>query len=294
MDQLEAMRVFIGVAEHLSFSAAAKQRGMSRPSVSRTISALEDTLGAQLLVRTTRTVSLTQIGARYLDDCRRIVEAVTEAQDAARGSHATPTGRLSITAPVLFGRLHMMPVVQSFLDVHPAVEASVQLLDRVINLVDEGLDVALRIGTLPDSGLHAVRVGQVTRVVVGAPSYLAEHGVPQSVADLAMQSVVVHTAQRWWRFRDGQQSVQPRVVVNDAQAAIELVERGFGLTQVLSYQTGTSVARGTLTRVLIDDEADALPVHLVFAGARRVPARTRAFIDHATVALRALAAQGWR
>lgn len=293
MDRLKAMGVFVAVADALSFSEAASALRMTRPSVTRAITALEDEVGAQLLIRTTRRVSLSQAGERYLQDCRRILEAVHEAEEAARGVHAAPTGLLTVTAPVLFGRLHVLPVVRSLLSAHPGLQAHVLLLDRVARLVEEGIDAAVRIGNLPDSSDRAVRVGEVTPVVVGAPGYLGQHGTPSDPAELAAHTLIAHTARRRWRFQEGSREVHPRLQVNDAQAAVEAAAAGFGLTQVLSYQCGGEVASGALVRLLPEHEPEPLPVHLVVPASRRLPARARIFVDHAAERLRARAEGGW-
>ena len=178
MDRWQAMRVFVKVADAGGFAGAARQLGMSPPAVTRAIAALEETIGTRLLVRTTRSVKLTEAGGHYLEDCRRILSDITEAEAAAAGSYATPTGTLTVTAPVLFGQIYVMPILTEYLDRHPAVTGRVLLLDRLTNLIDEGMDVAVRIGHLPDSGYSAVRVGSVRRVVCGSPAYLAKHGAP--------------------------------------------------------------------------------------------------------------------
>ena len=280
------MAVFVAVAEELSFSAAARRLRMSRPAVTRAVGALEDAVGVQLLVRTTRKVMLSQVGERYLEDCRRILEAVTEAGDAARGSHSEPVGLLTITAPLVFGRLHVAPVMGSFLEAWPALSARLLLLDRVVNLVEEGIDVAIRIGDMPDSAQQAVRVGEVRHTLVGSPDYLARHGPPPDPGALRDHVLVSHSARRQWRFVGGAASLAPRATVNDAQTAVDMATAGFGLTQVLSYQCASAVSAGALVRLLPEHELPPIPVRIVWSAGRRVPARTRAFIDHAAEALR--------
>ncbi len=294
MDRLEAMESFVAVADCRSFTKAAQVRGVSRPSISRAVSTLEDVVGAQLLVRTTRTVSLSRVGERYLEDCRTILEAVRQSVDTARGDTSAPTGVIELTAPMLFGRLHVMPVVQSFLGEHPTVQANIQLLDRVTNLVEEGIDIAVRIGELPDSTQRATRVGRVTRFCVASPNYLAENAVLETPNDLANHTLAVHTTQARWRFNHGHHTTNPRIVVNNAQAVVELAQRGFGITQVLSYQVGEALADGSLVRVLADHEPDSVPVHLVTPARRHTSVRTQAFIAHAAEHLRKVAANGWR
>jgi DNA-binding transcriptional LysR family regulator len=187
-----------------------------------------------------------------------------------------------------------MPVVQSFLGENPSVRAHVQLLDRVTNLVEEGIDIALRIGELPDSAQRATRVGRVTRVCVASPSYLAEHPAPDTPLDLVNHSLAVHNGRRRWRFQAGGHAIEPRVIVNNAPAVVELAQRGFGITQVLSYQVGEALADGSLLRVLKDFEPNSVPVHLVTPARRHTSVRTQAFIAYAAVRLREVAANGWR
>lgn len=300
MDQLHTMRVFVAVAEHLSFAAAARALHMSRPAVTRAIAALEDRLGATLLVRTTRTVALSQVGARYMKDCKRILEAAAEADAAVSGSYTEPSGLLTLTAPVMFGQMHVMPVVRAFLDAEPRVCVRALLLDRVVRLVDEGMDVAVRIGHLRDTQQMAVKVGTVTLVVVGAPSYVRKHGAPPNPEALDEHALITHTGalhKPTWRFGEGDGQVAvpiaSRVMVNQAQAALELAIDGFGLARALSYQAGPALADGRLLRLLTDWEPPPLPVHLVYPAGARLPARTRAFLDFATSALRARAASQW-
>ena len=190
MDRLDSMRVFVAVAEQQGFAAAARRLGLSAPSVTRAVAALEERIGGPLLQRTTRALRLTEAGARYLADCKRILAEIDDAEASAAGSHRDPKGQLGITAPVMFGRMHVAPLLLDFLDRHPLVTARLLLLDRVVDLLEEGLDVALRIAHLPDSALHAVRVGAVRRVVCAAPGYLRRNGVPERPADLASHSAI--------------------------------------------------------------------------------------------------------
>ncbi|HYD65399.1 LysR family transcriptional regulator [Azospirillum sp.] len=295
MDHLTAMRVFVAVAEESGFAPAARRLAMSTPSVTRAVAALEDRIGARLLHRTTRVVRLTDAGARYLDDCKRILHDIAEAEASAAGTHAEPQGELTVTAPMVFGRLHVAPVLADFLDHHPRVTARLLLLDRVADLMEEGMDVALRIGPLPDSALRAVRVGTVRRVVCAAPDYLARHGVPRRPADLNRFDVVDFSPAgigRGWSFPDGAavETVTPpaRLVVNTADAAIAAAVAGRGLTRVLSYQIAAEVRVGSLTVVLSDFEPPPLPVQIVHGEGRRTSAKVRAFVDYAVTRLRAL------
>lgn len=293
MDRYHAMRVFVRIAETGGFAEAARQLNMSPPAVTRALAALEDTIGARLLTRTTRAVKLTEAGARYLEDCRRILAAIAEAEAAAAGSYATPTGTLTITASVLFGQYYVMPILTEFLDLHPQVTGRVIFLDRIVNLVDEGIDVAIRIAHLPDSSYSAVRVGSVRRVICGAPAYLAKVGVPQHPADLARHRIIAATS-AWtsleWRFGANSEiavQVKPALFCNANEPAIGAARAGWGLTRALSYQIGPDLMAGNLQVVLEDFEQPPLPVHIVHPEGRNASAKVRAFIDFARDRLRA-------
>lgn len=282
------MAVFSRVAELQSFAGAARALNMSRPAVSRAIAFLEDQVGAELLARTTRSVALSQVGAAYLEDCRRILEAVAEAEAAAAGRFSTPSGRLVLTAPVQFGRLHVLPVLHAFLREHAEVSAHLMLVDRLVRLVDEGVDVGVRIGELDDSAMRAIRVGEVVPWVVASPDYLARRGVPRTPDELVQHDIVSQThlmRLRDWTFGPRRVDVEPRVLCNDIQAVLDLVAAGSGLARVLSYQAVPGLRSGALTRVLTEHEPAPIPVHLIHPGGRRVPARTRAFLDFARGAL---------
>lgn len=293
MDRFHAMRVFMRIAETGGFAEAARQLHMSPPAVTRAVAALEDAIGARLLTRTTRSVRLTDAGARYVEDCRTILAAIEEAEAAAAGLYATPSGMLTVTASVMFGQIYIMPVMIEFLDRHPRVRGQVLLLDRVVNLVDEGVDVAIRIGELPDSSYRAVRIGSVRRVVCGSPDYFAEHGLPRTPSDLAGHRIVAATS-AWpsleWRF--GRQAefavnVKPALSCNSNEATISAVRSGWGLTRALSYQVGPDLVSGGLQTVLEEFEQPPLPVHIVHAGGSNASAKVRAFIDFARDRLRA-------
>ncbi len=293
MDRLRQMEVFAAVADARSFARAAAALGMSRPAASRHVAALEAELGVQLLHRSARRVALTDVGTSFLADCLPILEAISEAQAAARGAHHRPTGCLRLTAPVLFGRRTLAPLLPAFLAAHPAITAELSLLDRVTALVDEGFDAALRVGPLPDSDLRAVRVGQLRRLVVAAPSLLAAApGAPATPAALADHPLIVHSQARRWRFAGGAVAVVPRLLTNDVATTVQAAVAGVGLAQVLSYQAAAALAQGQLVAVLSAHEPPPLPVQLVFPGGR-LPARTRAFLDLAVPRLRALDAAGW-
>ncbi|VVO97161.1 LysR family transcriptional regulator [Pseudomonas fluorescens] len=293
MDRFQEMQVFAAVAQDQGFSAAARRLGLSAASVTRAVAALEQRIGTQLLIRTTRSVHLSEAGQRYLEDCRRILAEVQEAEDSAAGSHAEPRGQLTVTAPVLFGELFVTPVMAGYLTQYPDVSINALLVDRVVSMVEEGVDVAVRIGELPDSNQHAIRVGEVRRVVCGSPQYLTEHGRPQHPQALNGLSVVATAAtgqMRNWPFLEGGQPLivrpEPRLVVTANQAAISAACLGLGLTRVLSYQVANKVAAGELEIVLADFELPPLPIHVVYQGGRKAPMRVRSFVDFTVNALR--------
>ena len=293
MDRWQAMRVFVKVAETGSFSEAARRLFMSPPAVTRSIASLEDMIGARLLTRTTRSVKLTEAGQRYFADCQRILAELADAEAAAAGSYATPSGTLVVTAPVLFGQMHVLPIVMDYLARFPAVTAQTLFLDRVTNLIEEGMDVAIRIGQLPDSELNAVRVGTVRRVVCASPAYLATHGEPLTPADIGDHRIIANVS-AWpsleWRFgreRKTSVSVHPRLICNLNEATIAAAVEGWGLTRVLSYQVEDAVRQGRLRIVLADFEEGPLPIHIVHAGGRAPSAKIRSFVDFAAARLRA-------
>ena len=293
MDRWQAMKVFVKVAETGSFAAGARQLHMSPPAVTRSVAALEDMIGTRLFVRTTRSVKLTEAGNRYLDDCRRILSDMAEAEAAAAGSYATPTGTLVVTASVLFGEMYVLPILTEYLDVYPSMTGRGLFLDRVANLVDEGIDVAIRIGRLPDSGYSAIKVGSVRRVVCGAPTYFERHGIPTNPAELRDHRIVATTgawASPEWHFGLNQRTsvtVHPRLLCNTNQAAISAATEGWGLTRLLSYQVGPALLAGKLQTVLTEYEEAPLPIHVVHPEGRRAPAKVRSFVDLAVDRLRA-------
>lgn len=293
MNQFHEMTVFLAVADVGSFAAAARRLEMSAPTVTRSVAALERRLGALLLVRTTRSLRLTEAGRRYADDCRRILEQVEQADDAAAGAMGAPRGALSITAPALFGELHVMPVVLGYLREHRQVSVRALLADRVVNLLDEDIDVAVRIGALPDSSLTAVLAGHVRRVVCASPDFLRQHGVPQD-PDALHRFCTITAAMEGrgpqWRFlQDGQPrrlNVQSQLTVTSFQAAVMAAREGWGLTQVVSYQVAQHLASGALQVVLRDFELPPLPVHVVYPEGRKSSAKVRSFVEFCVEALR--------
>lgn len=292
MDKLQTLEVFVAVAEAESFAGGARAVGLSAPSATRGINALEDRLGARLFTRTTRVVRLTDEGRSYLEEVRAILADLQAADDAVSGAVGNPKGLLRITTPVEFGRLHVTPIVAEYLDLYPDVNASIMMLDRVVNLVDEGQDVGIRIGPLSSSGLMAIRVGRVRRVICGSPDYFAKNGVPQTLEDLSDHRLIVAstvTLTGEWRFgklQDKVVRINPRLAVSSIAAAVEIARQGWGLVSVLSYQIGPDLRAGTLQTVLEEYEPDPMPIHLVHYSGRRVPAKVRGFLDLARDRLR--------
>lgn len=286
MDKLHLMTVFVAVAEAQAFAAAARRLGLSPPAVTRAITTLELALGVKLLTRTTRYVRVTDAGQRYLDDARRILGEVAEADEAAAGINAEPRGHLSVTAPSLFGRMFVLPGIVGFLQRHPAMEVSVLLLDRVVNMLEEGVDVAVRIGELPDSSMTAIKVGQVRRVVCAAPHYIEQHGTPRNPGEL-LQHTIINThnmsAGTEWKFGHGANAsavhVKPRLSVTTNDAAIEAAIQGFGIARILSYQVAALFETGALRPVLSEFEPPAMPIHVVYREGRHASAKVRSFVD---------------
>lgn len=296
MDRFETMRVFVAVAEHNSFAAAGRRLGLSAPAVTRAVAALEARLGAALLRRTTRSVQVTDAGARFLADAKRLLRELDDAEQNARGAHSAPTGQLTVTAPLMFGRIHVAPVVLEMLAKYPDVRVRTLFSDQVIDLMEEGVDVAVRIGTLGSSSLRAIRVGAVRRVVCASPAYLEQHGTPSTPQDLAKHALlgfVGISEHRLWSFRVNGKleafEVQPRLTVNTADVAIQAACEDRGLTRVLSYQVDAELRAGKLKRVLAGYEPAPVPIHVLHASGKRVPARVRAFVDLAAAHFKALA-----
>jgi DNA-binding transcriptional LysR family regulator len=294
MDRLHLMTVFVAVAEAESFSAAARRLSMSAPAVTRAVSMLEERLGVRLLTRTTRFVRATEAGLRYLDDARRIILEADQADEAARGLNATPRGRLMLTAPALFGRMFVMPVVIDYLRRYPETTVSAVLLDRVAHLVERGLDVGVRIGRLPDSSLQAIRVGRVRSLLCAAPEYLEQHGVPRSPEDLARHTLVAPTGlspNQEWKFMRKETPfalrIQPRLTVTTNDGAIEAASGGLGIARLLSYQVTPLLESGRLQVVLEEYELPALPIHVIHREGRQAAAKVRSFVDMAVERLRA-------
>lgn len=297
MDRLEAMRAFVAVAEAGSFVGGARSLAVSAPTVTRAVAELEARLGAQLVHRTTRSLSLTEAGLRFLDSTRRLLADLEEAERSAAGAAATPSGHLRLTAPLTFGRSHVMPVLAAFLREQPRIDAALVLLDRVANLVEEGFDLAVRIAELPDSTLVARHLGEVRRLLVASPAYLERRGVPRQPGELAQHEVIgsgfMFSGGEWHFDEQGRSrsvGLASRLVVNDALAAIMAAERGEGIAGALSYMVAPQRAAGELIAVLEEFTPPALPVHLVYPTSRLLAAKVRAFVDFAAPRLaRALA-----
>ncbi len=293
MDRLHTMSVYITVAEEQGFASAARRLGMSPPAVTRAVAALEQRLGVKLLQRTTRHVRTTEAGQRYLEDARRVLAEVDAVDEAISGTNAEPRGRLAITAPVLFGRMYVMPGIVEYLQQYPDTEISALFLDRDVNLLEEGIDVAVRIGELPDSSMRALRVGSVRQVACASPGYLSQHGRPSGPEALASHSVIISSAVSdvpSWRFNTAQglrtQRLKPRLVVNTNDAAVEAAVQGFGVTRLLSYQVAPQLADGSLEVILEAFEPEPRPVHIVHREGRFASTTARSFIDFIAERLR--------
>ncbi|MCK3777175.1 LysR family transcriptional regulator [Ensifer sesbaniae] len=293
MDRLDAMGVLLAVIENGSLSAASRQLKVPLATVSRKVSELETHLGAQLITRTNRKVLLTETGRSYVEAAKEILARVEEAERVAAGEYSAVKGDLTISAPIVFGRLHVLPVVVDFLKAHPQIDMRLALSDRFANLVDDHIDVALRIGNLPDSNLVATKLGTVRRVVYASPDYVARLGAPQHPNKLAEHDCITFenvTAAHVWRFLDdGRELAAPirsRLIVNTAESAVDAAIAGLGLTRVLSYQVARPVAEGLLVPLLEAFEHPPLPVQLVYLPQGLVPMKLRAFVDFAVPRLR--------
>lgn len=293
VDRIQEMTLFAALAEHTSFAGVARHLGISTATVTRTIAQLEARLGVLLVVRSTRTMRFTAAGQQYASDCRRLLAELEDVESRAAGLHTLPSGLLTVTAPQMFGALHVTPVVAHFLSRYPAMRARTLLVDRVVPLLEEGIDVAIRIGTLPDSSLTAIPVGSVRRMVCASPGYLAEHGIPQHPDRLPQHATISTSAAERaskWAFRlDGRAhevDVASRLSVSAFNAAIVAAVDGWGLTQVPSYQVRQHLQNGTLVSVLDAFEIAPEPVHVVHVEGRRGSSKVRTFVDECVAALR--------
>jgi DNA-binding transcriptional LysR family regulator len=288
------MTVYVAVAEEGGFSAAARRLGISPPAVTRAVASLEEYLGVKLLNRTTRYVRATEPGLRYLEDARRIITEVDTADEAAAGINAEPRGHLSVTAPVLFGQMFVMPGIVEYLHRYPHTEVDAVFLDRVVNLIGEGMDVGVRIGELADSSMRALQVGSVRQILCASPDYLQTAGIPKAPSDLHGHSIIssrAGSASHEWKFtsKEGERSVglKPRLKVTTNDAAISAAMEGFGITRLLSYQVAPQLEKGTLKILLENFEAPSLPINIVHREGRLASTKVRAFIDLLAASLRA-------
>jgi DNA-binding transcriptional LysR family regulator len=292
MDRFTAIRVFVAVADAGSLSAAGRRLGMPLTTVSRHLSALEDELAVRLITRTTRRLTLTEPGGAYLETCRRVLSELDSAERRLAGERAEPQGVLALTAPILFGRWHVQPVVSAYLEAYPRMSARMLLLDRVVDLVEEGLDLGIRIGRLPDSAMRATTLGAVRHVSCASPSYLEAAGVPEEPTALASHPCISFATfsrpERWVYYGPSPQSVQvsPRLIVNTAEVAIDAAKAGLGIVRVLSYQAAASLRDGSLRLILEAFEPEPFPVSLVHREDRLPQAKVQSFVELAVPRLR--------
>jgi len=294
MDRLEAMSIVLAVAEAGSLSAAARRLNTPPATASRKITELEEHLRAKLFDRSARRLTLTDSGLSYVAALKRILADLSEADRAAAGEYATPTGELIVTAPTELGRLHIIPILAEFLRAYPDIDVRLLLVERIVSLPEDHVDLALRVGVLPDSRLIALRVGTIRRVVCASPAYLEARGTPKAPEDLAGHDFIVYEGflgPDVWKFvRDGTDlavMVQPRLVVSNVHVGCDAARAGIGLTRALSYQVKASLEEGTLTTVLDEFQPEALPVNFVYAAGRFMPIKLCAFLDFAAPRLKA-------
>lgn len=298
MDRLDAMRLFVAIGDAGSLSAAARTLKMPLPTVSRKLALLEDHLGVRLILRTTRKFALTDAGRTYLESCRRLLSEIEDAERMAAGEYESPRGRLYVTAPIVFGRLHVLPVALAFLKAYPEVDLRLSLVDRVSDMIEEGIDVAVRIAQLADSSLIAARVGAVKLVTCAAPSYLKANGTPRAPAELIQHQCIASanlSAPDRWSYRvDSEEqtfAIRSRLAVTTAEAALDAAISGIGITRVLSYQAAAAIKSGKLKLILRPFELPEIPVSLVHPEARLTPTKVRAFLDFVAPRLRKRAAE---
>lgn len=298
MDDIHLMTVFVAVCDSRSFAGAARQLDLSAAVVTRAVQALERRVGAELLLRQTRRVTLSEAGERYLAEARTVLRLVAEAESAASQANGVSRGCLRVTAPVLFGRLFVVPGIADYLRCYPEMTVAATFVDRNVNLIDEGFDIAVRIGPLPDSGMKALKVGEVARLACASEAYLSRHGVPQEPSDLQRHRVIatdVSAHQVVWRFgpRSSPVTVKltPACAFTGSSAAIAAAELGLGIVYLPAYQVTEQVASGRLTPLLAAHAGDALPIHLLHRESRFGASRVRNFIELLAQRLRAQAAQ---
>ena len=286
MDRFESMTAFVAVAEAGGFSAAARRLRVPLATISRRVSELEDLLRVQLFTRTTRKVALTEIGQHHFETCRRLLGELSEAERLASGEYRAPRGDLVVAAPVGLGRVYLAPIVTEFLAAYPDVNVDLRLADRVVNLADEGIDIAVRIGELPDSSQMAIKAGTIRQVVCASPAYLKGHGTPLRPDELGGHACVTFTSlgtPQEWTFRRGRDvlrvRVRSRLSVSAADAAVEAASAGLGITRLLCYQASPAITARRLVLLLRDFEPEPAPVSLVYQGSRLMPQKLKAFID---------------
>ena len=294
MDQLHGMWVFVAVAEEQGFAAAARRLNLSPPAVTRAIAALEVSLGVSLLVRTTRHVRTTDAGQRYLEDAKRILAQVQMANETAQGVSGQPLGRISVTAPVMFGQMFVMPGIVEYLQSYPDTQVDAVFLDRVVSLLEEGFDVGIRIGQLADSNMLARHVGSVRLILVASPEYLSRQALPQTPVDIKQHCIISSSSNSIahdWHFQVNGQGqsirIQPRLTVTTNQAAINAAKLGFGIARVLSYQVAQELANGELKIVLEHFEPQPMPINIIHREGRLSSNKVRSFMDVMTKRLRA-------
>jgi DNA-binding transcriptional LysR family regulator len=293
MDRLESMKIFVKVVEGGSLSAASRKLNVPLATISRKVSGLESHLKIKLLVRTTRHLELTDGGRIYLASCQRILEEVASAERVATGEYTSPKGNLTITAPVVFGKFHILPIVTDFLMAYPEIDIRLILSDRVVDMIEERVDVAVRMGKLTDSSNIAKEVGVIREVVCASPAYFKKHGLPKKLEDLSKHNCVTFDRlgeASEWSFQKGKITktiqVHSRLTVSSSEAAMEAAISGIGLTRVLSYQVLNHLKTGKLLPALVEHESDGWPVSLIFPGGRSLPLKLRAFLDFATPRLK--------
>lgn len=284
MDRLLTLEMFVAVASEGGFTAAARKLNSSPPAVTRGIAALEARLGTLLFHRSTRAIALTNEGTAFLEQARRILADLAGAERELRGAAAQPRGQLYVTAPVMFGRLHVLPVVGKLMAEHRELMVRMMLIDRNVRIVEEGIDVAVRIGALADSGLKAVRIGWVRQMLVASPAYLARRGAPQAMSELAQHDLIGTMGPRAageWQLARGKWRLdpRPRLVLNTVDGALAAAEAGLGIANLLSYQLADALAAGRLIALLTDERPPALPVHLLFEPSRAALPAVRSFVE---------------
>lgn len=294
MSDLGAMRIYAAVVEANGFSPAARLLGKPLATVSKKVADLERHLGAQLLIRTTRKVTVTDSGRRYYEDIRQILDDIDMAERHVSGEYRQPKGRLTITAPTLFGRIHILPIVNRFLQAHPHIDIDLLLTNFVLDLVGEHINLGVRIGQLSDSSMIAKRAGKIRQIVCASPQYLSRNGIPRHPDDIAGHRCILisrHGAPVEWNFRVAGKPVRfipdnSRLKINTIEGVVDAAIQNGGLAQLYSYQVAEPIASGRLQAVLVDSEADPLPVSLVYPQGRFAPQKVRAFIDFAIPRLR--------